>query len=164
MPTADGRGTGEPKPGRPAGPGAHAAGRAVPADPATQQRAIAALFIALLSLAGLLSLNYLQRGIFLVSYALLAGLVAMWLAATSLAKARRARTARPRGSVLATVIAAAGIVLSLVMLAAFIVLGPQLTAYGQCLSAAGGSSDQQACENQFIHAVNREVANLGAHR
>src|ERR1700722_18679411 len=154
MPTADDRGTGEPGPGRAAGQGARPAGRAAPTDPATQQRAIAALFIALLSLAGLLSLDYLQRGVFLVSYALLAGLIGMWLAVTSLARARRARTARPRGSVLATVIAAAGIMLSVVMLVAFIVLGRQLTAYGKCLAAAGGSSDQHACENQFIHAVN----------
>jgi hypothetical protein len=113
-------------------------------------------------LVGLLSLNYLQRGVFLAAYALLAGLMALWLAVTALARARRSGTARPRGSVTATVIAAIGITLSAVMLIAFAVFGKQLNAYGQCLSAASTSSDQQACQNQFIHALDREIAVLRA--
>jgi hypothetical protein len=163
MPPPDDRRTDEP-PLRPAGPRAPATpGRvALPAEPATQRRAVAALLLALLSLAGLLSLNYLQRGIFLVAYALLAGLVAMWLAVTSLARARHSRTARPRGSVAATVIAGVGIVLSVVMLLAFVVFGKQLTAYGRCLSAASTGADQQACQSQLIHAVNRELTTLRA--
>ena len=148
------RATVSPGPGRP-GPG-----RAVPAEPATQQRAVAALLIALLSLVGLLSLNYLQRGVFLAAYALLAGLMALWLAVTALARARRGRTARPRGSITATVIAAIGIVLSTVMLLAFAVFGKQLTDYGRCLGAASTPSDQQTCQSEFIHAVNRELTTL----
>ena len=133
-------------------------GVAVPAEPAVQHRAIAALLLALLSLLGLLSLNYLQRGIYLVAYALLAGLMAMWLAVTSMARARRSRTARPRGSVTATVIAGAGIILSAIMLLAFAAFGQQLNAYGRCLSGASTTADQQACQNQLIHAVNHEIA------
>jgi hypothetical protein len=131
-----------------------------PAEPAAQRRAIAALLLALLSLAGLLSLNYLQRGIYLVAYALLAGLMAMWLAVTALSRARRGRTARPRGSVTAVVIAGIGIVMSAVMLVAFAVLGKQLNAYGECLAAASTPGDQQSCQSQFVHAVNREIAVL----
>ena len=133
-----------------------------PPEPATQRRAVAALLVALMSLVGLLSLNYLQRGIYLVAYALLAGLVAMWLAVTSLRRARRSGTARPRGSIAATVIAAVGIVSSAFMLLAFAVFGPQLAAYGRCLSAASTSADQQACQTQFIHTVNRELTGLRA--
>lgn len=133
---------------------------AVPAEPAVQRRALAALFLALLSLAGLFSLNYLQRGIYLVAYALLAGLMAMWLAVTALARARRGRTTRPRGSIIATVIAGVGIILSVIMLIAFAVFGKQLTAYGRCLSLASTSADRQACQTQFIHAVNRELTTL----
>ena len=133
---------------------------AVPTEPAVQQRALAALLIALLSLAGLFSLNYLQRGIYLVAYALLAGLMAMWLAVTALARARRGRTTRPRGSIIATVIAGVGIILSVLMLIAFAVFGKQLTAYGRCLSLASTSADRQACQTQFIHAVNRELTTL----
>ena len=130
----------------------------LPAEPATQHRALAALLLALLSLVGLLSLNYLQRGIWLVAYALLAGVMGMWLAVTAIARARRSRTARPRGSVAATVIAGAGIILSAIMLLAFATFGKQLHAYGQCLSQASTSADRQACQNQFINAVNREIA------
>jgi len=133
---------------------------AVPAEPAVQQRALAALLLALLSLVGLFSLNYLQRGIYLVAYALLAGVMAVFLAVTSLIRARRSRTKLPRGSVVATVIAAVGIVLSAAMLLAFAVFGPQLKAYGRCLGAATTSADRQACQTQFIHAVNRELTTL----
>jgi amino acid transporter len=131
---------------------------AEPAEPATRHRAVAALLLAVLSLVGLLSLNYLQRGIYLVAYALLAGLMAMWLALTALARARRSRTARPRGSVTATVIAGVGIILSAIMLLAFVTFGQQLNAYGRCLSEASTSANRQACQNQFIHAVNHEIA------
>ena len=148
------RTTGSRQPGPPPGKAT------VPAEPAAQQRALAALLLALLSLAGLFSLNYLQRGIYLVAYALLAGLMAMWLAVTALTRARRSRTTRPRGSVTATVIAGVGIILSVIMLVAFAVFGKQLTAYGRCLSLASTSADRQACQTQFIHAVNRELATL----
>jgi len=143
-------------------PGTQPGKAAVPAEPALQQRALAALLLALLSLAGLFSLNYLQRGIYLVAYALLAGLMAMWLAVTALARARRGRTTRPRGSIIATVIAGVGIILSVIMLIAFAVFGKQLTSYGRCLSLASTSADRQACQTQFIHAVNRELTTLQA--
>ena len=133
---------------------------AVPAEPAVQQRAVAAFLVALLSLTGVLALGAPQRGVFLVGYALLAGVVAMWLAVTALARARRGRTTRPRGSIIATVIAGVGIILSVIMLIAFAVFGKQLTTYGRCLSLASTSADRQACQTQFIHAVNRELTTL----
>ena len=161
MPPPDDQRTDERPPGASVPPGPATQGRvAVPAEPATQRRAVAALLLALLSLMGLLSLNYLQRGIYLVAYALLAGVMAMFLAVTSLTRARRGRTKLPRGSVVATVIAAVGIVLSVVMLLAFAVFGPQLKAYGRCLGAATTSADRQACQTQLIHAVNRELSTL----
>ncbi len=134
----------------------------LPAEPATQQRAMAALLVALLSLTGVLALGNPQRGVYLVAYALLAGVVAMWLAVTSLARARRSRTARPHGSAAATAIAGIGILLSMSLLLAFIVLGPQMAAYGRCMSEAGTATAQQACQAQFTHAVDREMAALRA--
>ena len=161
MPPPDDQRTDERPPGASVPPGPATPGRvAVPAEPATQRRAVAALLLSLLSLMGLLSLNYLQRGIYLVAYALLAGVMAVFLAVTSLIRARRSRTKLPRGSVVATVIAAVGIVLSTVMLLAFAVFGPQLKAYGRCLGAATTSADRQACQTQLIHAVNRELSTL----
>src|SRR6516164_3223454 len=132
----------------------------VPAEPAAQRRAVAGLLVALLSLTGVLSLGDPQRGVYLVGYALLAGVVAMWLAVTSLARARRSRTARPHGSATATAIAGVGILLSAVLLLAFAVFGQQLSAYGRCLSDAGTTTAQQACQAQFTHALNREMSAL----
>ena len=161
MPPPDDQRTDERPPGASVPPRPATPGRvAVPAEPATQRRAVAALLLSLLSLMGLLSLNYLQRGIYLVAYALLAGVMAVFLAVTSLIRARRSRTRLPRGSVVATVIAAVGIVLSTAMLLAFAVFGPQLKAYGRCLGAATTSADRQACQTQLIHAVNRELSTL----
>jgi hypothetical protein len=134
----------------------------MPAGPAAQQRAVAALLVALLSLTGVLALGVPQRGVLLVGYALLAGVVAMWLAVTAQVQARRGRSARPRGSATATAIAGVGILLSVVLLLAFIVLGRQMSAYGRCLSGAGTSTAQQACQAQFTRAVNKEISALQA--
>jgi hypothetical protein len=134
----------------------------VPAEPAAQRRAVAGLLVALLSLTSVLALGDPQRGIYLVAYALLAGVVAMWLAVTSLARARRGRTARPHGSAAATAIAGIGILLSAILLLGFIVFGRQMSEYGQCLSEAGTTAAQQSCQVQFTHAVNREISSLRA--
>ena len=133
-----------------------------PAEQTTQRRALAALLVALLSLTGVLALGAPRRGVWLVGYALRAGVVAMWLAVSAQAQARRGRTARPHGSAAATVIAGAGILLSVVLLLAFIMLGRQMSAYGQCLSEASTSAAQQACRDQFTRAVNKELATLRA--
>jgi hypothetical protein len=135
-------------------------GKPAPAEQATQRRALAALLVALLSLTGVLALSAPQRGAWLAGYALLAGVVAMWLAVTAQVRARRGHTARPRGSAAATVIAGAGILLSVVLLLAFVMLGQQMSAYGRCLNEAGTSAAQQACQAQFTRAVNNEIARL----
>jgi len=134
----------------------------MPAEPDAQQRALAALLVALLSLTGVLALGDPQHGVLLVGYALLAGVVAMWLAVTARARARRGRTARPHGSAAATAIAGVGILLSVVLLLAFVILGRQMSAYGRCLSEAGTSTAQQACRVQFTRAVNKEIATIRA--
>jgi hypothetical protein len=139
-----------------------------PPDPALQHRATAALFVAVLSLAGFLGFNVqVHRGIVIVIYALLAGGIALWLALTAMGRARRGHTARPRGSVAATVIAGVGIGLAAAMLVAFGLFGRQLSGYGQCLSGANTLSAQQSCYRQFSHDLNQEISvlsGLSAHR
>ena len=127
-----------------------------------QQRSVAALLIALLSLAGMLGLNDLGRGVYLAVYALLAGVLAFWLAITAISRARRDRTARPRASVTAAVIAGVGIALSAVMLIAFAVLGKELATYSNCLAGASTISAKQACQSQFSQAVSKEISSLQA--
>jgi hypothetical protein len=126
----------------------------LPAEPAHQQRALAGLFLALLSLFGLLGgLHNFQRGSYIAAFTLLAGVLAVWLAITSLVRARRGGTMSPRGSVTAIAIGTVGVLLSgflLIMLAAF---GPQAVRYSQCYSGANTLAAKQACRNQFIRAV-----------
>ena len=132
----------------------------MPAEPAVQQRAVAALLVALLSLTGVLAFGVPQRGVLVAGYALLAGVVAMWLAVTAQVRARRGRTMRPHGSAAAAAIAGVGILLSVILLLAFLMLGRQIAAYGRCLSEAGTSAAQQACQVQFTRAVNKELSAL----
>ncbi len=141
--------------GRPQ-PLAQATGKARPAgraDPAHQQRTVAAFFLAVLSLFGVLGLSNFQRGVYIVAFALVAGAMAIWLAGTALRRARRGGTAGPRGSVVVIVIGGAGVLISSILLAGFALLGHQASAFSQCLSGANTVAAQQTCQNQFMRAV-----------
>jgi hypothetical protein len=129
------------------------AGRTGRADPAHQQRAVAALLLAVLSLFGLLGVSNFQRGVWIVGFALVAGALAIWLAGTALARTRRAGTAGPRGSVVAIAIGGVGVLLSGILLLAFALFGHQAATYSRCLSGANTIAAQQACRNQFIHSI-----------
>jgi hypothetical protein len=122
-------------------------------DPAHQQRTVAAFFLAVLSLFGVLGLSNFQRGVYIVAFALVAGAMAIWLAGTALRRARRGGTAGPRGSVVVIVIGGAGVLISGVLLAGFALLGHQASAFSQCLSGANTVAAQQTCQSQFIRAV-----------
>jgi hypothetical protein len=124
-----------------------------PADAATRQRAVAGLFLALLSLFGLLGLNNLQRGIYIAAFALVAGALAVWLGSTSISRARRGGTMPPRASVTAIAIGAIGVLLSGLLLIGFATFSKQVAIYTQCLSGANTIAAQHACQDQFVHAV-----------
>jgi hypothetical protein len=85
--------TARTSPAETAAPEAKRAGRA---DPLLQQRSVAALFLALLSLFGVLGLSNFQRGVYIVAFALVAGAMAIWLAATAMRRARGRGTGGPR--------------------------------------------------------------------
>jgi hypothetical protein len=134
-----------------------------PPAAANQQRAVAALLVALLSLGGFGGFSIGQRhGILLIGYALLASLIALWLGLTAVSRARRDRTARPRGAVPAAVIATIGIGLSTVLLLGFALFGRQLTSYRQCLTGASTISAQQSCYSRLSHALNQRIAKLSS--
>ena len=157
MPPAHGPGGKKP----PAGAGGKAAALPPP-EPALRHRALAALIVALLSLAGLLAFNIeAERAVLLVVYSLLAGATALWLALTAMRRARRSRTARPHGSVAATVIAGIGIGLAAAMLLAFGLFGRQLSDYGRCLSGANTITASQSCYSQFAHALDHQIGLTG---
>jgi len=157
MPPAHGPGGKKP----PAGAGGKAAALPPP-EPALQHRALAALIVALLSLAGLLGFNIeAQRAVLVVAYSLLAAATALWLALTAMRRARHSRTARPRGSVAATVIAGIGIGLAAAMLLAFGLFGRQLSDYGRCLSGANTITASQSCYSRFAHALDHQIGLTG---
>ncbi len=124
-----------------------------PADAAHQQRAVAALFLGLLSLFGLLGLSNLQRGVYIVAFALLVGGLALWQAITALYRARRSGTRGPRGAIAAIVLGGIGVLLSATLLGGFAVFGHQVTTFSQCLSGANTIAAEQDCQNQFVRAV-----------
>jgi len=138
--------------------------RRVGPDPAVQQRATAALLLALLSLFGLLGLSNLlrfgnvHRLSYVVACTLLVAVLAIQLASTAITRARRGGTRSPRGSVLTIVIGSIGVLLSAILLIGFVVFSKQLATYSQCLSGASTHTAQQACQDQLTRAVRSQSA------
>jgi predicted PurR-regulated permease PerM len=133
----------------------------VPADPALQQRAWAALTLAVLSLLSLMLIGNLRRGVYVVAVALVIAAIALWVALRAISRARRGGTGRPRGATLAVVLGAAGFIFSAFVLAGCVTFWPQLTQYANCLNGANTASTQQACQQQFDNSVNGEMRILG---
>jgi hypothetical protein len=131
-----------------------------PADLTHQHRATAALFLAMLSLFGLLAISNFGRGIYIVAFALLAGVLATWFAATAIGRARHHGTALPRGAITALVVSSLGMAISMILLAGFAVLGKQLTSYSHCLTAANTVAAQQTCQHQFTSSVTGQLNGL----
>lgn len=127
--------------------------RAGRADPALQQRAVAAFFLAVLSLFGVLGLSNFQRGVYIVVFALVAGAMAIWLAGTAIKRARRGGTAGPRGSGVVIVIGGVGVLVSCALLAGLALFGHQASTFTRCLSGANTIAAQQTCQSQFMRAV-----------
>jgi len=128
-----------------------------PADPALQQRAWAALVLAVLSLLSLMLIGNLRRGVYVVAVALVIAAIALWVALRAMSRARRGGTGRPRGATLAVILGAAGFILSGFVLVGYAVFWPQLTQYSNCLSGANTASTRQACQQQFDNSVNGEM-------
>jgi hypothetical protein len=132
-----------------------------PADPALRQRALAALFLGVLSLIGLmLGLGNLRRGIFVAALTLVFAAVAIWLGVTASRQARRGGTARPRGAVSGVVLGVFGLAISALWLMVLAVFWPQLNTYYTCLGGANTVTAQQACHDQFTNSVGSEMSIL----
>ena len=149
-----------PQPG-PGGPGPRRPARpAQPLrspEPATRQRAVAALILGLLSLLSLLAIGSLfnfHRSLYLVIFALAVGISACWIGITAMRRSRLAATMRPRGAIAGIVLGAIGALLSAFVLVFFAAFWQQLNTYSQCLSQAQTPSAQQACANQWDRSTN----------
>jgi predicted PurR-regulated permease PerM len=132
-----------------------------PADPTLQQRAWAALMLAILSLFAMMMIGNVRRGVYVVAVALVIAAIALWLSTSAMSRARRGGSGRPRGAVLATVLGAVGLVFSGFVLAGFAMFWPQLTQYSNCLSGANTVAAQQACRQQLNNSVGTQISILG---
>jgi hypothetical protein len=128
-----------------------------PADPRFAQYGPAGLILAILSLIAMLFIGNLQRGATVAGVALVVALVALVLVIPALRAARRGGTLRPRGAMGGLVLGLAGALFSGSALIGFTVFGPQVDAYGRCLSAATTSSQHQACQSQLEKAIDKRV-------
>lgn len=151
----------ESPPRPPAYPPARQPQARLPGDPVLQQRAWAALMLAVISLCAMLMIGNVRRGVYVVAAALVIAVAAVWLAISAATRARRAGSSRPRGVVLATVLGVVGLLFSVTVLAGFAMFWPQLTQYSNCLSAANTYAAQQACQQQLNNSVGNEISVLG---
>ena len=132
-----------------------------PPEPPVRQRALAALLLGALSLAGLaFGLGNLRRGIYVTVLALLFAAAAVWLGVTASRLARRGGTARPRGAVGGVVLGGIGLAFSVLWLLLLAVFWPQLSTYYSCMSGANTVTEQQACHKQFSDSVGSELSLL----
>jgi hypothetical protein len=125
-----------------------------PAEQPARHRAIAALLLGLVSLLSLFGIRTdYQRGIYLVVFAVLVGLIAGWFGITAMRSARRQATMRPPWALFGTVLAAIGVVGGALMLLFFAVYWQQLKTYSQCMNSANSPSAEQVCVNQWNQTV-----------
>ena len=149
------------RPALPQGPPPAPAGRPPgPPDPALQQRAWLALGLGVLSLLGLSLAGGMRRAVYVIIATLLVGAVAAWLGGTAISRARRGRTARPRGAIAGTILGVLGLVLSAIMLIVFAMFWNELSAYSSCLSGANTLTAQKACQHQFSQTISNEIRSL----
>jgi hypothetical protein len=133
-----------------------------PASPALQQRAFAALMLALISLFGMIVLSgNLHRAVVVLAVTLVIGGTGLWLAITAMSRSRRAGSARPRMVILATVLAVVGTGLSALALAGFALFWTQINQYANCVSGANTVAAQSACNQQLNNSLQSSMRLAG---
>jgi hypothetical protein len=129
-----------------------------PAGPLLQQRSLAALMLALISLIGLLLVSdNVHRGIVVLGVTLVIGGAGLWMALTAMSRSKKAGTARPRLSVLATVLGVAGAGISAIALLVFALFWTQISQYSKCMAGANTVIAQSACKQQLTNALPTHV-------
>jgi peptidoglycan/LPS O-acetylase OafA/YrhL len=126
-----------------------------------QQRAAAALILAVLSLIAMMLIGNLQRAVYVVAVALVVAVAALALAISALKAAKRARTRRPRAAVASVVLGVTGALISGFALVGLLVFWSQYMQYANCLNGATTVAMQSACEQQFQNSVDDQITVLG---
>jgi uncharacterized membrane protein len=126
-----------------------------------QQRAAAALVLALLSLIAMLLIGNKHRAVYVIAVALVVAVIALALAMSAVRSAKRARTRRPRAAVASLVLGAIGTLFSGFALAGLLIFWTQYMQYANCLDSATTAATQNACQQQFENSVGHQVTFLG---
>jgi multisubunit Na+/H+ antiporter MnhB subunit len=132
-----------------------------PAEPKLQQRGVAALALAVLSLLAMMLIGNLQRAAVVAAVALAVAVIALVLAISALSGAKRAGTRRPRGALVGVILGVIGLLFSGFALLGFLIFGAQLDQYSKCMNAANTVAEQQACQNQRNTAITDRIHALG---
>ena len=135
-----------------------------PASSVLQQRAFAALMLAIISLLGMPEIGgNIRRGVVVLAVTVVIGAVGLWLSFTAMSRSRKAGTARPRFAIAATVVGICGTGLSALALIGFAMFWPQVTQYANCISGANTVATQNACNQQLNNSLQTSIQLLGHH-
>jgi len=132
-----------------------------PAAPALQQRAAAALVLALLSLIAMMLIGNLQRAVYVVAVALAVALIALILAISAMKAAKRAGSRRPRTALASVLLGGVGAAFSAFALAGLLIFWSQYMQYAKCLDGATTTTAQNACQQQFENSIGHRITLLG---
>jgi hypothetical protein len=133
-----------------------------PAARELQQRAVAGLLLAVLSLIAMMLIGNLQRAPYVIAVALVVALVGLALAISSMRAAKRAGTRRPRVSLSAVLLSGICTLFSVIALIGFSIFWSQFTSYANCMNAAASSTAaQNACQTALDNSLNARITNLG---
>jgi Flp pilus assembly protein TadB len=131
-----------------------------PAEPRLQQRGVAALALAILSLLAVLLIDNKQRGAVVAAVAVVVAVIALVLAISAMSAAKRAGDRRPRGALAGVVLGVVGLLVSGLTLT-YLVFSTQFDQYTACMHAANTAAEQQACQTQLEHSITSRIGSLG---
>jgi NADH:ubiquinone oxidoreductase subunit 6 (subunit J) len=127
-----------------------------------QQRAAAALILAVLSLIAMMLIGNLHRAVYVVVVALVVAVAALVLAVSAMKGAKRAGTRRPRAAMPSAVLAVVGTLFSAFALGGLLIFWSQYMQYANCLNGATTVATKNACQQQFGNSVGHRITILGA--
>jgi multisubunit Na+/H+ antiporter MnhB subunit len=128
-----------------------------PAEVRLQQRGLASLALAVLSLLAMLLIGNLERAATVAAVAFAVAVVAVILAFSSLRAAKRASTRRPRGAMPGAVLGVIGLLFTGFALLGFLIFGAQITRYANCMNQANTSAEKTACQHELTNSIDTRI-------
>jgi hypothetical protein len=101
----------------------------------------------------------LSRGVYLLLFSLVIGAGAIVIGITAVVRARRTASYRPAGAVGGIVLGGLAALISIPILATYLVFPTPLNHYVKCIGQAQTAQQRQACESTFYKEIH-----LGAQR